>query len=59
MVDFQCREYSDVKMVADEATRKLIVKIGIRKIARETGIHTDTITLIARGHRVKHTHDRA
>jgi hypothetical protein len=53
MVDFQCQEYSDGKVVASESTRKLIIKVGIRKAARGTAIHSDTITLIARGDRVK------
>jgi hypothetical protein len=39
--------------VADEETRTLITKMGIRKVGRAAGIHTNTITLIARGHRVK------
>jgi hypothetical protein len=53
MVDFRCREYSDGKMVADEEMRKRIIETGIRKIARETGIHSDTVTLIAHGSPVK------
>jgi hypothetical protein len=53
VVDFRCKEYSDGKVVADEATRKLIMEIGIRRVARQSGIHTDTVTLIARGAPVK------
>ena len=53
MVDFRCSEYAGGKMKADEQTRKRIVGIGIRKVARETGIHSDTVTLIARGKPVK------
>jgi len=53
MVDFRCREYSDGKVLADKETRDLIVKMGIRKVARLTGIHSDTITLIANGKPVK------
>jgi len=53
MADFRCAEYGDGQMVADEKTRKQIVEKGIRKTARETGIHTDTVTLIAKGRPVK------
>jgi hypothetical protein len=53
MADFRGKEYSDGKVIADKETRKLIMKTGIRRIARETGIHSDTVTLIARGNRVK------
>jgi hypothetical protein len=53
MVDFRCAEYAGGKMRADEQTRKRIIEIGIRKVARETAIHTDTVTLIARGKPVK------
>jgi hypothetical protein len=53
MVDFRCREYSNGNVVADKAIRERIIKIGIRKLARVTGIHSDTITVIARGKRVK------
>ena len=53
MVDFRCTEYSDGRIVADKEMRKRIVELGIRKVARETGIHSDTVTLIARGNPVK------
>ena len=53
MVDFRGAEYADGKMKADEPTRKRIIGIGIRKAAREAGIHSDTVTLIARGKPVK------
>jgi hypothetical protein len=53
MVDFRCREYSDGKGVADKETRTRIIKTGIRKMARLTGIHSDTIALIANGKSVK------
>src|SRR5277367_4149358 len=53
MVDFRCREYSDGEVVADKETRDLIVKMGIRKVARLTGIHSDTITRVANGMPVK------
>src|SRR5277367_7072103 len=53
MVDFRCREYSDGEVVADKETRDLIVKMGIRKVARLTGIHSDTISLISDGKRVR------
>jgi hypothetical protein len=52
-VDFRCREYSDGKVIADEAIRERIVEIGIREMVRLTGIHSDTITLFANGKRVK------
>jgi len=53
MVDFCCREYSDGKVVADKETRTWIIKTGIRKTARLTGVHSDTIALIADGKPVK------
>jgi hypothetical protein len=53
MVDFRCREYSDGKVIADKAIRERIVEIGIRKMVRLTGIHSDTVTLIANGKPVK------
>lgn len=53
MVDFRCAEYSDGKMVADEETIRRLLEIGIRETARETGIHTDTVTLISRREAVK------
>src|SRR5712691_3998074 len=36
LVDFRCAEYVDGKMRADEETRRRIVEIGIRKVARKT-----------------------
>jgi hypothetical protein len=39
--------------VADLKLQKRIMGIGIRNTARETKIHTDTVTLIARGKGVK------
>ena len=53
MVDFIGTEYSDSKVLADDKLRTLIIEIGIRNVARKTGVHTDTITLIARGIPVK------
>ena len=40
-------------MVADKEIRQRIVEMGIRKVARQTGIQSDTVTLIARGKTVK------
>jgi len=53
MVDFRCAEYSDGKTVADGETRDRIRKIGIRKIARETGIDKETVLFISQGKPVK------
>jgi hypothetical protein len=53
MVDFKCAEYSDGKTVAAKETRDRIVKIGIRKIARETGIDKETVLFISQGKPVK------
>ena len=58
MVDFRCREYSDGKMIADKETRKRIVEVGIRQVARETGIVRNTIRLIARGAPFSPSHSR-
>jgi len=53
MVDFRCAEYSDGKIVADKETRDRIVKIGIRKVGRETGIDKETVLFISQGRPVK------
>jgi hypothetical protein len=53
MVDFRCAEYSDGKTVADKGTRDRIVKIGIRKIARETRTDKETVLFISQGKPVK------
>ena len=53
MVDFRCAEYVDGKTKADEETRKRIVEIGIRKVARKTGINRETVALVAKGKTVK------
>ena len=53
LVDFRCVEYSDGKAVADVELQERIKRIGIRRVARNTGIHTDTVMLITRGQGVK------
>ena len=53
LVDFRCAEFAEGKVIASNEIRKQIVEIGIRKVARETGLHSDTVTLIARGIPVK------
>ncbi len=53
MVDFVYAEYSPGQTVAGKKVRKRIVEIGIKKIARETGIDRNTLRLIARGKPVK------
>jgi hypothetical protein len=40
-------------MVADNETRRRIIEIGIRKIARETGIDKETVLFISQGKPVK------
>jgi hypothetical protein len=55
MVDFVCKEYSDGKVVADEETRKKIVQLGLKRVARDTGIDRNTVRLITRGEPVKRT----
>ena len=47
------RNTVDGKMKADEETRERIVEIGIRKVARETGINRETVALVANGKTVK------
>ena len=53
LVDFRCAEYVDGKVKADAETRKRIVEIGIRKVARETGINRETVALVANNGTVK------
>jgi hypothetical protein len=53
IVDFRCTEYGNGKVIADKELQNRIVEMGIRKLARQTGIHSDTITLIAKGTAVK------
>ena len=53
LVDFRCAEYSDGKVFADKEFRKQIIKMGIRKFARQTGINRETVALIADGKPVK------
>jgi hypothetical protein len=53
LVDFRCAEYVDGKRKADEEARKRIVGIGIRKVARKTGINRETVALVANGKFVK------
>jgi hypothetical protein len=53
MVDFVCTEYSDGKVVADQELRKRTAEIGIRKVARQTGIDRNTVRLIMGGEPVK------
>jgi hypothetical protein len=53
MVDFRCREYSDGKAVADKGIRKRIVEMGIRKVARQSKINRETVSLVASGEGVK------
>lgn len=53
MVDFRCKEYTDGKIVADHEIRTRIVKAGIRRVARETKVNRETVSLIANGSRVK------
>ena len=40
-------EYSDGKVVADEETRKRIIEIGIRRVARVSGVNRETVALVA------------
>lgn len=54
-VDFRSKEYSDGKVVADQELREQIVEIGIRKIARRSGVNRETVALIAKGGQVKPT----
>jgi len=49
----RCEELVEGKATTSDEIRKRIVEIGIRKVAREAGLHTDTVTLIARGSPVK------
>lgn len=53
LVDFRCAEYSDGKMVADQDTRTRIIKIGIREVARQSGLDRETVAFVARGNPIK------
>ena len=53
LVDFRCTEYAGGKVIADPETRNRIVEIGIRTVARRTGINRETVALIANGQKVK------
>lgn len=53
LVSFECTEYPGGKLVADLETRERIKRIGIRRVAQQTGINRETIALIANGQRVK------
>ena len=53
MADFTCAEYSDGKVNADQETRKRIIQIGIRKVARLSGVSRETVGMIAKGQPVK------
>ena len=53
MVNFKCTEYHNGKVLADKETRKRIARAGVRTVERETGIHHDTLILIAKGKPVK------
>jgi hypothetical protein len=53
MVDFLGSEYTDGKIFADNETRERIKEIGIRKIARESNVNRETVSLVADGKPVK------
>ncbi len=53
MEDLRCAEYVNGKVKADEETRRRIIEIGIRKVARKTGINRETVALVANGKTVK------
>ena len=53
MVDFTCAEYSGGKMVADKGTIERILEVGIRRVARNSGVDRKTVALIVRGKAVK------
>jgi hypothetical protein len=52
-VDYRCRVYSNGKLSADAETQNKISAIGIRKVARESGLDRKTVRLIATGGIVK------
>jgi hypothetical protein len=53
MVDFRCKEYTDGKVVADTAIRRRIVEMGIRNVARASGVNRETVAMIAKGNPVR------
>jgi hypothetical protein len=53
MVDLRCKEYTDGKVVADTAIRSRIVEMGIRNVARESGVNRETVAMIAKGNPVR------
>ena len=52
-IDYKCRVYSNGKVGADAETRNKISAIGIRTIARESGLDRKTVRWIASGGLVK------
>jgi hypothetical protein len=53
LVDFTCFEYCHGKAIADDEIKAKINEIGIRKLARHTGINRETVAMIAKGMPVK------
>ncbi len=53
MVDFRCVEYARGKMSASDEIRKRMIEIGIREVARRSGVNRETVALITRGQPVK------
>jgi len=49
----QVREYSGGEMVVDKGTIERILEVGIRRVARNSGVDRKTVALIAHGKAVK------
>jgi len=52
-LNYKCRVYSNGRLSADAETRNKISAIGIRKVARESGLDRKTVRLIASGELVR------
>jgi len=52
-LNYKCRVYSNGRISADAETKNKISAIGIRKVARESGLDRKTVRFIASGGTVK------
>jgi hypothetical protein len=53
MVDFRCAEFAEGRVIASDEIRERITEIGIREVARRSGINRETVAFVAKGEPVK------